>query len=539
MQNPEPDLPLSQCFLGTAPVDTSAPERTTDGSTTDGSTTGASSTSTTTARNTHAGDGATSVAAAEAPEAPEAPEGAWWLAFEDPALDRLVGTSLRQNLGLRARWQQLETARATFQQARAARFPTLSLTSSLSHGTNLSAIGQSTSTNFNVSLPVSYELDLFLRARDTARAAEHEVRASASDVATLAISTSASVAEAWYDLVEARARALILEEQLRLNQTLLDATMLRFREGLISALDVHQQRQATEATRAQLELVRGGLPVLEQTLASLLGQPRSALDPSLFAAEVHTLPALGATPPVGVPASVVTQRPDVAAAQRRIEAADHRVSAAISARLPRVSVSFTPGYTWFRNEFTGGAGSAFGSGPSTADGITWSAAASLSVPLFDGFAGRANTRLAESNMQSAVENLGQIVIQALVEVEGALLLEQQQRRQVELLREQLAIASDTLESARARYLRGLTEYLNVLSALTSKQSLELSLLSAERQLVSQRIQLYRALGGDWPAELARPEPTRLRDEEDDSRETARRTDRIDVAEAAGPDGEDS
>lgn len=472
--------------------------------------------------------GESAAGAPAAREADEAPDTAWWLAYDDPALHQLIGASLRQNLGLRARWQQIEQARANFELARAARFPTVAFSGNLSHSNSVGVFGDSIATNVSLSLPVSYELDLFLRARDTARAAEFEIDASRADVAAVAISTSASVAEAWYNIVEVRARAEILAGQLQINEALLEAARLRFREGLNSALDVHQQRQATEGTRAQLELVRGQLPVLEQNLAALLGQPRSALDDALFAAEVRTFPELGAPPPVGSPASIVAQRPDVRAAQRRIESADYRVSAAIASRLPRVSVSFTPGYTWFQNEFTGGAGSMFGGdGPSTADGLTWSAAANLSVPLFDGFAGRANTRIAEAGLQSSIEALGQVVIQALVEVEGALLLEAQQRRQVELIEGQLAIAADTLESARNRYVRGLSDYLPVLTALTTKQNLELALLSARRQLLSQRIQLHRAVGGAWPDELEAPEPTRLREASEES------------TEASGPVGESS
>ncbi len=117
-------------------------------------------------------------------------------------------------------------------------------------------------------------------------------------------------------------------------------------------------------------------------------------------------------------------------------------------------------------------------------------------------------------VQQQIENLHQVLLQALFEVETSLRGEQRQARTVELLAEQAAIADETLEAAQIRYRSGLSDYLPVLTALQSRHALRLQVLDAHRQLVSRRIQLHRALGGLWPDELARPEPSEVVEEED-------------------------
>ncbi|HJL50495.1 MAG TPA: TolC family protein, partial [Polyangiaceae bacterium LLY-WYZ-15_(1-7)] len=430
--------------------------------------------------------------AATAP-APEEGDDRWWLRYEDPTLHALVEQSLGANVSLRARWAALQQARALATQAAAARYPQVSAQGGVSFNRSFSAIGTSRSLQVSGSLPVSYEVDLFGRWRGQHEAAELDAEATRLDIETLALSTSAQVAEAWYSVVDARARQRILAEQLEVNERYLELTRLRFEQGLANALDVHQQRRQTQASRAQLELVDDEVALLVQQLAVLLGQPPSELG-GLEARD--QFPPLGPTPATAVPATVVWARPDVRAAQQRVRAADWRVGSAIASRLPSIRLSVTPGYAWQRNELDS---PAFPDrGAQTANDWTFNAGATLTVPLFDGFAGRGQVEANEAALQAQVETLSQTVLNALLEVEGALVQERQQKRNVELLEEQVAIAEETLTSARDRYRSGLSDFLPVLTALVAQQGAQLNLQAAKRQLVSRRIQLHRALGGDWP-----------------------------------------
>lgn len=433
-------------------------------------------------------------------------DGRWWLHYEDPTLHALIAQALSANVSVRARYAAIEQAQALALAAAAQRWPTVSATGSIGYNRSVGFFGTNNSYQAQAQLPIQWELDLFARWRGQAEAAHVDAEASRLDAEALALATSAQVADAWYGIVEAQARRELLAEQHRINETYLELVRLRFEQGLSSAVDVHQQRQQAALSRSRLALVDGEVELLRQQLAVLVGRPPSelgALPPTT------TMPDLGPAPAPGIPASVVWGRPDVRAAQARVRAADWRIGSAIAARLPSVRLNVTPGYSWQRNEIQG---STFGGGrPSSVDGFTFNAGASLSVPLFDGFAGRAAVAQQEAALQVQVEQLSQAILTALVEVEGAIVREAQQRRNVELLAERAQIAGETLQSARDRYRAGLSDFLPVLTSLQAEQAAQLDLLTARRQLVAQRIALHRALGGTWPAELETPPPTPLRE----------------------------
>ncbi|MFK8002052.1 MAG: efflux transporter outer membrane subunit [Polyangiales bacterium] len=433
--------------------------------------------------------------------------GPWWLVFGDPALQALIDQGLEQNLTLRQQWARLEQSKALADQARAGRFPQVRATGNVGWNRSVGAFGSATSQSASVSLPVSYELDVFARAARTHQAASLEAEATREDVDAMALTMSAQIAEAWYDLVNTRAREALLQQQSELDATYLELVTLRFREGLASSVDVHQQRLQAARSASQMELTELQRELFEQQLALLLGRTRGELS----LPEGATLPELGAAPPTGASGDLIEQRPDVRAAQRRVEASDRRIAAAVAARMPSIRLNVTPGYSWNRNEF--GDDSPIGGGEArVASGFTLGAGASIDIPLFDGFAGRSAVRAQESGQQLLIEAFHQVVLQALFEVESAIRQEHHQARNLELLRTQATIADETLESAQARFRAGLSDYLPVLGALQARHALRLQLQDAERQVVSSRIQLHRALGGAWNAE--RPEPSRLRENEE-------------------------
>ncbi|MEO0325916.1 MAG: TolC family protein [Myxococcota bacterium] len=436
-------------------------------------------------------------------------EAGWWLRYEDPTLHALVERALRANYTLRQRFAAIQQAEALRRQASALRWPTVNGTATLSRSRSVGFFGANTSDRFDVSLPISYEVDLFARRAGDARASRDEVRASELDMQSAAISLSAEVAEAWYDVVDARAAIRTLTQQVETNETYLELTRLRFQQGLTSAVDVHQQRQQTAATRARLELAVGTVAVTGQQLAALLGEPPGSVDVASLGPETVAMPELGPSPDPGVPGTLVQDRPDVLAARRRVEAADRRIGGLVSARLPTLTVQFSPGWQWFRTDAD--------LPQNSARGFTYSAGATLNMPVFDGMAAAGRVDAQRAVLQQQLEQLGDLVLRALVEVEGALVLERQQRRNLELVRTQLAIAGDTLTSSRERYRAGLSDFLPVLTAIQAQQNTEVQLLDASRALVSQRIQLHRALGGSWPASVAAPEPSTPTEGEDPAR----------------------
>lgn len=422
----------------------------------------------------------------------------WWTAFEDPRVDALVAAALERNLGLAQAFTRLDQAQAMLDGAQAGYWPTVTAEAAVSGSRNVFNFGGGgpagggtisvTQAQYNLSLAASYEVDLWGRVHSLVNAAELEYAATRQDLDAVVMSVTAQTAELWFALVEQVATERLLLDQVARNETQLELMELRFGQGLANAVDVFQQRQALAASKTQLPPVRGLRRTLENSLAILLGLPPGSPLPVEMQGSLPELPAL---PKVGVPADLVAQRPDVRSAQMRVAAADYRVGAALAARFPTLRLTASTGFRAF----------------DIADlfkNWLWNLVAGIAGPIFDGGRLAANQRLSEAQLQDIVLGYGQVVLLAFGEVEDALALEKSQRDFVVELEDQLDAARKTQEEAYSRYVNGLSEYLPVLTALREVQALERAQISARRQLLSNRIQLYRALGGAWMSEVERP-----------------------------------
>ncbi len=412
----------------------------------------------------------------------------WWESFQDPALSSMVDKVLDGNLDLRRAWARLEQASAIMDGADASYWPQITASAEIRRNQQAFAFGAFLNTSYPMGLTASYEVDLWGRVAATSNAAELDFEATRQDLESAAMTLVAQVAEAWFNLVEQRAQLELSKSQIESNRVALELVELRFGQGLASALDVYQQRQLLVGSEAQLPLVEARLELAQHQLAVLRGQPpRSALD--LPATSLRNPPALPAT---GVGADLLERRPDLRSAAMRVAAADYRVAAAIANRLPGIRLSASTGFNafWDNNPFSN---------------WVWGLAAGLTAPLFDGGRLAAEQDRTEAVMKELVAGYGQTLLVAMREVEDALVQEDAQMRHLVHLETQTEVASAALREARGRYAAGLSDYLPVLTALTSHQAAQRSELSARRLLLSHRIQLHRALGGHWTRELAAPD----------------------------------
>jgi outer membrane protein TolC len=232
----------------------------------------------------------------------------------------------------------------------------------------------------------------------------------------------------------------------------------------------------TEGERA---LTDTRLHTLKHRLAILLGSPPGTAS----LPETARLPALGPLPATGVPADLLRRRPDLQAAQLRLNAADARTGAAVAARYPRLDLSAsltTPGVS----------GGLF-------DGWLGNIAAQLSAPLFDGGRRRAEVERSRAAALESLNSYGQTLLEALGEAEDALVSESGQQTYLASLESQLRQVEAVVRQERQRYFQGDTDYLSVLDSLRSRQALERQQITAQRQLISDRIVLVRALAGGW------------------------------------------
>jgi NodT family efflux transporter outer membrane factor (OMF) lipoprotein len=416
----------------------------------------------------------------------------WWRALGDPNLSALIEEALSGNFSLRGAWARLRQAQAAARKAGADLLPDVDGTAGASRSVSASGSSRTYTTALSLGVQAGYEVDLWRRVGSAHRAAELDAQAGAADLHAAAITLSAEIAAAWYQLVERRGQLRLLDEQIRTNREVLDVISLKYRRGQVSATDVLQQRQTLEGTRGDRVLVASEIAVLRHRLAALVGRAPGRFDPPPGAA----LPSLPPRPRAGVPAERVAQRPDVRAAWLRVRAADRRVAAAIADRFPALTLSAGASTTAeeLRDLF---------------DNWLASLAASLAAPLFD--AGR---RAAEVDRTRAVaaerlDDYADTVLAALNEIEDALVQEARQREYVASLRRQLALSRRATDQIRDNYTQGAAEFVRYLTAVLAHQALQRRVLTARRQEVAYRIDLYRALGGAWPLPQPPAHPRRV------------------------------
>ncbi|WP_340122068.1 efflux transporter outer membrane subunit [Methylobacter svalbardensis] len=396
----------------------------------------------------------------------------WWLAFNDAELNRLIDQALNENFTLLAAFNRLEQARAVAKKSGAELIPEINGSfGAAQKNTNTPALN-----NFTLGLAASYELDLWGRIRANIHATELDSQVAEEDVASAAISVSAEIASSWYKLVEQRQQLKLLDSQIKVNRDNVSMVTTRFRLGQATAADVFQQSQLLEFVIGSQLSVIANIRVLENQLAILIGKsPGTVVIP-----EQGNFPALPPIPETGLSADLMQRRPDLRKAYFRIQAADQRIASAIADRFPKLSLS---------------AGIDTSSPDLQSLFNNWMAtiAGNLVMPLIDGGRRIAEVERNQAVAAEAVNNYATALLNAVKEVENALIQEHQQYQLALNLDRQVQLSQQASAQIRSRYIYGAMDFLRVLSALLSQQSLERNSLLAQQQLIDYRINLYRAL----------------------------------------------
>ncbi|MBT8358653.1 MAG: efflux transporter outer membrane subunit [Deltaproteobacteria bacterium] len=407
----------------------------------------------------------------------------WWKSFNDIELNQLIETSLTDNLSLKEAWARLMQSKALAVQAGSALVPNLTGNAGASRARqkrkNITT-SKETVTDYSLGLMSSYELDLWGKIRSEQEAAILQTSASREDFYTVAMTLAAEVTELWINIISQRMQKHLLTEQLKTNLIQLELVNLRFRKAMVSALDVYQQKQVVEKVKGQIPLVEWQERLLFHKLALLLGKaPGSEIKISR-----NTLPVVEEIPSIGIPADILSRRPDVRSAGLRLKALDWKVAAARADRLPSLDLTASLQYNSQSLDLL-------------MDNWIIGLAGNLTAPIWDG-----KRRKAEVNRQIALadENLASYrstVLTAIKEVEDALISEAKQKEHIQALNNELEAAQSALNEARERYRNGLNEYLPVLTQLLLVQNLEIDFIQKKTQLLLFRISLHRALGGTW------------------------------------------
>jgi NodT family efflux transporter outer membrane factor (OMF) lipoprotein len=417
------------------------------------------------------------------------PRGAWWTMFQDEDLNDLAAQVTSANQNLRAALAALEEARAQTRVARSSWFPTVTADaaatrSRVSFNSPSYAPGKPSTYNlFSVQADLSYELDLFGRIRNTVANARYSEQATAGDVAALDLSLHAELATDYFTL-----RGLDVEQQL-LDQTVADyaralaLTQNLYKGGAAAISDVQQAQAQLETARTQAEDTRLRRAQTEHAIAVLVGREASSF--AIAARPATQLPQPPAIDP-GLPSQLLERRPDVAAAERRVAAANANIGVARAAYFPVFSLIGSAGAQSVNSGTLLSAPSQF-----------WAIGPQAVLTLFNGGLHRAQSQAAHAIYDQQVANYRNTVLTAFEDVEDNLAALRQ--LQLESVSQAAAVKATqgALDQANLRYKGGIVTYLEVVSTENAALAARLSAADIAIRRASASILLVRALGGDW------------------------------------------
>jgi NodT family efflux transporter outer membrane factor (OMF) lipoprotein len=421
----------------------------------------------------------------------------WWRLWQDEGLARLVESVEVNNQNVLAAQAQLRQALAVIDASRASLYPavTASLPATRAQGVSSSTTGSSvissgatTRNTVRLSSSVSWEADLWGRIGRNIEAGEASAQASAADLAATLLSARATLVQSWLQWRMLGAQLALLERSIAAYERALQITRNRFEAGVAQRSDVSQaesQLQGVLAQRLELGLQR---LQLQNAMAVLLGRNPGSLaaaELESLAADATRLPVIPEVP-LGLPSALLERRPDVAAAERRVAAANAQIGVARAAFFPTLTLGGTLGYQNTRLAELVNTSNRF-----------WSLGPTLAMTLFDAGARSAQQAQAAAAWDKSVASYRQTVLTALQEVEDNLAavrwLEQEQAAQ----RKAADAAAETLVIAQNQYLAGTVSYLNVVTAQSASLGAERAVLDIALRRMNAGVALVRALGGGW------------------------------------------
>lgn len=416
--------------------------------------------------------------------------GAWWQIFASAELDRLESLASTNNQNLAATAAQLEQARALVKVARADFFPQLSAQPAVfRQGTSANApfSGKSAGTaytynTFLAPLDLSWELDLWGRVRRESEGAQARFVAAADDLASARLSLQAEVASDFFLLRALEAEYALVADTITTYRRSLELTQSRRQGGIASDLDVSQAETQLRVAEAQLPALELQRETLLHALAELCGQPATGFYLAPEKSATSAIPDL----PVSLPSELLERRPDVAAAERRMSAANADVGVATSAFYPRIFLNGLAGYQ------SVSANSLF-DWPSRA----WALGPSVNLPLFTGGRNRAQLAAARAAYDQMVANYRETVLAAFQEVEDQLSAQRLLAAQFDAQHAAVAAARHATAISNNRYEAGLDTYLNVATAQSVTLSNERVMVQLAGQRLMAEVALIKALGGGW------------------------------------------
>ena len=421
----------------------------------------------------------------------------WWTAFNDPVLTALIGEAFANNLDLRAALARIEAARSQVLLAQSYLAPSIDLNanggrSRISANTSPplpSGVGQ-TSNNFNVSIQMSYELDVWGKYRSGLLASTNDLTAARYYRETVRITVAGDVANAYFRLRAADAELVILEETLKLRTDAVRLQRDRYDGGLIGEYELRTTEAERSAVVADVARTKQAIGQLEAAVATLTGRsPRAVFTPEIARGatieEVTDVPEL----PAGLPSGLIERRPDIRRSEALMAAADLRIQQARADYFP--SLTLTGAYG-----FESAALSSLFSGPSA----IWNIGLGLVQPLFALKAIEAQVELATARRDQTLVEYQQTVQIAFREVHDALVANRASRDVLAAETDRRDQIAKAYEVSLLRYDAGRTSFLEVIDAQRTLLAAQTLRIAAARDARLSIVDFAKSLGGGWSPE---------------------------------------
>lgn len=419
------------------------------------------------------------------------PRGNWWEIYGDAQLNDLMAQIDLTNQTVKQAEGQYRAARALVRSARAAYFPTISANAAANRNRGASSrfltsgTGQSSGVNttYSVSLDASWELDVWGRLRRASESAQANAGASAADLAAARLSIQSELAQNYFQLRVTESEKSYLDDEIAGFERSLKITQNQYAVGVAKRSDVLQAQTQLKSTQAQsmdLQITRAQL---EHAIAVLVGK-----NPSSFSLATQPLTAVVPATPLGLPSELLERRPDIAAAERRVIAANAQIGVARAAYFPSLSLSGTLGYQ----------NSSIDNLIAAANRV-WSVGPALALTLFDAGAHRAATRQAIATYDANVAAYRQTTLAAFQDVEDNLVA-------LRVLGDEQGVQDEATQAAREseaivqnQYKAGTVSYLEVVIAQSTALSNARNSIAIRGRHLLASVALFKALGGGWSA----------------------------------------
>lgn len=418
------------------------------------------------------------------------PRDSWWALYENTELDELETRLIAGNPTLAAALADYAQAKALRDQARAGLFPTLGVNAGVERAresVHAPLIGPTTPHYYDNNViggSVSYELDLWGQIRNEVRAGEANAAASAADLENARLSLIAQLVDDYVQLRSLDRQSAILDDTVKAYARALSLTEQRHGAGIAAGLDVSQAQTQLDAASSQAAQTLTQRALMEHAIAALLGVSAStfSIKPAIVVIDLPQIPS-------GVPATLLERRPDIAAAERRMIAANANIGVARAAYFPTLTLGAQGG-------FQSNGWSNWLSAPSS----YWALGPNAVLSVLDGGLRRAQVAQARAEFDASAANYRSTVVAAFQQVEDSLAA---LNHYYDAAREEKAAvdaAQRTLNLSMALYVQGASDYLTVVTSQTALLQAQLQALNLDTLQLSASVDLIRALGGGWERE---------------------------------------